>query len=39
MASMNAWHASPAQSAYTASKRAVLGLVRTAALELASPPA
>jgi NAD(P)-dependent dehydrogenase (short-subunit alcohol dehydrogenase family) len=34
MASMNAWHASPAQSAYTASKHAVLGLVRTAALDL-----
>jgi NAD(P)-dependent dehydrogenase (short-subunit alcohol dehydrogenase family) len=34
MASMNAWHALPAQSAYTASKHAVLGLVRTAALDL-----
>lgn len=34
MASMNAWHAFPAQSAYTASKHAVLGLVRTAALDL-----
>ena len=34
MASMNAWHAAPAQSAYTASKHAVLGLVRTAALDL-----
>jgi NAD(P)-dependent dehydrogenase (short-subunit alcohol dehydrogenase family) len=34
MASMNAWHAMPAQSAYTASKHAVLGLVRTAALDL-----
>ena len=33
-ASMNAWHALPAQSAYTASKHAVLGLVRTAALDL-----
>jgi NAD(P)-dependent dehydrogenase (short-subunit alcohol dehydrogenase family) len=34
MASMNAWHALPAQSAYTASKHAVLGLARTAALDL-----
>jgi NAD(P)-dependent dehydrogenase (short-subunit alcohol dehydrogenase family) len=34
MASMNAWHAFPAQGAYTASKHAVLGLVRTAALDL-----
>jgi NAD(P)-dependent dehydrogenase (short-subunit alcohol dehydrogenase family) len=34
MASMNAWRALPAQSAYTASKHAVLGLVRTAALDL-----
>jgi NAD(P)-dependent dehydrogenase (short-subunit alcohol dehydrogenase family) len=34
MASMNARHALPAQSAYTASKHAVLGLVRTAALDL-----
>jgi NAD(P)-dependent dehydrogenase (short-subunit alcohol dehydrogenase family) len=34
MASMNAWHALPAQGAYTASKHAVLGLVRTAALDL-----
>jgi NAD(P)-dependent dehydrogenase (short-subunit alcohol dehydrogenase family) len=33
-ASMNSWHALPAQSAYTASKHAVLGLVRTAALDL-----
>ena len=33
-ASMNAWHAAPAQGAYTASKHAVLGLVRTAALDL-----
>jgi NAD(P)-dependent dehydrogenase (short-subunit alcohol dehydrogenase family) len=36
MASMNAWLAMPAQSAYTASKHAVLGLVRTAALDLGS---
>lgn len=36
MASMNAWHAAPAQGAYTASKHAVLGLVRTAALDLGS---
>jgi NAD(P)-dependent dehydrogenase (short-subunit alcohol dehydrogenase family) len=36
MASMNASHAAPAQGAYTASKHAVLGLVRTAALELGS---
>jgi NAD(P)-dependent dehydrogenase (short-subunit alcohol dehydrogenase family) len=36
MASMNAWHASPAQGAYTASKHAVLGLVRAAALDLGS---
>lgn len=34
MASMNAWHAAPWQGAYTASKHAVLGLVRTAALDL-----
>jgi NAD(P)-dependent dehydrogenase (short-subunit alcohol dehydrogenase family) len=34
MASMNASHAAPAQGAYTASKHAVLGLVRTAALDL-----
>jgi len=34
MASMNAWHAAPAQGAYTASKHAALGLVRTAALDL-----
>lgn len=34
MASMNAWRAAPAQGAYTASKHAVLGLVRTAALDL-----
>lgn len=34
MASMNAWQAAPAQGAYTASKHAVLGLVRTAALDL-----
>lgn len=34
MASLNAWHAAPAQGAYTASKHAVLGLVRTAALDL-----
>ena len=34
MASMNSWLASPAQGAYTASKHAVLGLVRTAALDL-----
>jgi len=33
-ASMNAWHAAPAQGAYTASKHAVLGLVRAAALDL-----
>ena len=33
-ASMNAWHAAPAQGAYTASKHAVLGLVRTAAMDL-----
>ena len=33
-ASINAWHAAPAQGAYTASKHAVLGLVRTAALDL-----
>jgi NAD(P)-dependent dehydrogenase (short-subunit alcohol dehydrogenase family) len=33
-ASMNAWHAAPAQGAYTASKHAVLGLVRSAALDL-----
>jgi NAD(P)-dependent dehydrogenase (short-subunit alcohol dehydrogenase family) len=36
MASMNAWHAAPAQGAYTASKHAALGLVRTAALDLGS---
>jgi NAD(P)-dependent dehydrogenase (short-subunit alcohol dehydrogenase family) len=34
MASLNAWRAHPAQAAYTASKHAVLGLVRTAALDL-----
>ena len=34
MASMNAWHAAPSQGSYTASKHAVLGLVRTAALDL-----
>jgi NAD(P)-dependent dehydrogenase (short-subunit alcohol dehydrogenase family) len=34
MASMNAWRAVPSQAAYTASKHAVLGLVRTAALDL-----
>lgn len=34
MASMNAWHAVPAQGAYTASKHGVLGLVRAAALDL-----
>jgi NAD(P)-dependent dehydrogenase (short-subunit alcohol dehydrogenase family) len=34
MASMNAWHGVPAQGAYTASKHAVLGLVRTAALDV-----
>jgi NAD(P)-dependent dehydrogenase (short-subunit alcohol dehydrogenase family) len=34
MASMNAWHAFPAQASYTASKHAVLGLARTAALDL-----
>lgn len=34
MASLNAWHAAPSQAAYTASKHAVLGLVRTAALDL-----
>jgi NAD(P)-dependent dehydrogenase (short-subunit alcohol dehydrogenase family) len=33
-ASLNAWHAAPAQGAYTASKHAVLGLARTAALDL-----
>ena len=33
-ASMNSWHAAPGQSAYTASKHAVLGLVRTAALDV-----
>jgi NAD(P)-dependent dehydrogenase (short-subunit alcohol dehydrogenase family) len=36
MASINAWHAAPAQGAYTAAKHAVLGLVRTAALDLGS---
>jgi NAD(P)-dependent dehydrogenase (short-subunit alcohol dehydrogenase family) len=36
MASMNAWHAAPSQGAYTASKHAALGLVRTAALDLGS---
>jgi NAD(P)-dependent dehydrogenase (short-subunit alcohol dehydrogenase family) len=36
MASLNSWHAAPAQAAYTASKHAVLGLVRTAALDLGS---
>lgn len=34
MASLNSWHAAPGQSAYTASKHAVLGLARTAALDL-----
>lgn len=34
MASMNAWRAAAGQAAYTASKHAVLGLVRTAALDL-----
>ena len=34
MASLNSWHAAPAQGAYTASKHAVLGLARTAALDL-----
>jgi NAD(P)-dependent dehydrogenase (short-subunit alcohol dehydrogenase family) len=34
MASMNAWKGVPSQAAYTASKHAVLGLVRTAALDL-----
>ncbi|MBM3678636.1 MAG: SDR family oxidoreductase, partial [Actinobacteria bacterium] len=34
MASLNAWHAAPAQASYTASKHAVLGLVRAAALDL-----
>jgi NAD(P)-dependent dehydrogenase (short-subunit alcohol dehydrogenase family) len=34
MASMNSWRAAPSQAAYTASKHAVLGLVRTAALDL-----
>jgi NAD(P)-dependent dehydrogenase (short-subunit alcohol dehydrogenase family) len=33
-ASLNSWRAAPAQGAYTASKHAVLGLVRTAALDL-----
>ena len=33
-ASMNSSHAAPAQGSYTASKHAVLGLVRTAALDL-----
>jgi NAD(P)-dependent dehydrogenase (short-subunit alcohol dehydrogenase family) len=33
-ASMNSAHAAPAQASYTASKHAVLGLVRTAALDL-----
>ncbi len=33
-ASMNSSHAAPAQGAYTASKHAVLGLIRTAALDL-----
>lgn len=33
-ASLNAWRAAPAQCAYTASKHAVLGLVRAAALDL-----
>jgi NAD(P)-dependent dehydrogenase (short-subunit alcohol dehydrogenase family) len=33
-ASLNAWRAAPAQGAYTASKHAVLGLVRAAALDL-----
>ena len=34
MASLNSWHAAPAQGSYTASKHAVLGLARTAALDL-----
>lgn len=34
MASLNSWHAARSQSSYTASKHAVLGLVRTAALDL-----
>jgi NAD(P)-dependent dehydrogenase (short-subunit alcohol dehydrogenase family) len=34
MASLNAWHAHPVQAIYTASKHAVLGLVRSAALDL-----
>jgi NAD(P)-dependent dehydrogenase (short-subunit alcohol dehydrogenase family) len=34
MASMNAWKGVPSQAAYTASKHAVLGLVRSAALDL-----
>ena len=33
-ASLNSWRAAPAQAAYTASKHAVLGLVRAAALDL-----
>ena len=33
-ASLNSWQAAPAQSSYTASKHAVLGLVRVAALDL-----
>ncbi len=33
-ASLNAWRAAPAQASYTASKHAVLGLARTAALDL-----
>lgn len=34
MASLNAWRAHPSQPVYTASKHAVLGLLRTAALDL-----
>ncbi|MCP9487177.1 MAG: SDR family oxidoreductase, partial [Gaiellaceae bacterium MAG52_C11] len=33
MASLNSWRAHPSQPAYTASKHAVLGLLRTAALD------
>jgi NAD(P)-dependent dehydrogenase (short-subunit alcohol dehydrogenase family) len=33
MASLNAWRAHPSQPVYTASKHAVLGLLRTAALD------
>jgi len=34
MASLNSWHAHPRQGLYTATKHAVLGLVRAAALDL-----